>query len=363
MKLLLLPSSQRRLKWLVGVCAGLASMVGLAQPLPAEVAGKTCLSVSPETCRFAQSLKRGINLGNMLEAPREGDWGVKAEPRFIELAASNFNTVRLPVRWTNHAAATADAALDEAFAKRVDVVVDALLAKGLNVILDLHHYNQLFGDALHPNEFAVDPQILEARLINIWRQVAYRYKDRPARLAFELLNEPHGKLSSDAWNELIPKLLAVVRQSNPGRAVLVGPTYWNAVRDLPKLKLPPDRNIVVTIHNYDPLGFTHQGVRWIPVAQPVGTPCCDDDQKALITSALDKAKAWSDQNGYPIHLGEFGTVLKAPMESRVAYSRFVRDQAEARGFSWTYWELASDFGVYDPKANQWIEPLRRALLD
>lgn len=38
------------------------------------------------------------------------------------------------MRWSNHAAPTADAKIDEAFASRVDQVVDALLAKGVYVM-------------------------------------------------------------------------------------------------------------------------------------------------------------------------------------------------------------------------------------
>ncbi len=329
----------------------------------AQTEGPECRSVSAQTCQLSKALGRGINLGNMLEAPREGDWGLRAETRFIEAAAANFSTVRLPVRWTNHAAMTEDATLDEAFARRVDEVVDALLDRGVYVILDLHHYNQIFGDALQPNEFGVDPAVMQTRLINIWQQVANRYKDRSPKLLFEVLNEPHGKLGADAWNALAAKALAQIRQTNPERTVILGPTYWNGVRDLPKLRLPADRNLIVTIHNYDPMGFTHQGVRWIAVAQPVGTTCCSDAQRKLVTTALDSAKRWSDENGYPIHLGEFGVIGRAPMESRVDYARWVRDAAEKRGFSWTYWELASSFGVYDPKLNQWIEPLRKALLE
>ncbi len=41
------------------------------------------------------------------------------EPSLIDKAAS-FNTVRVPGRWTNNAAPTADATIDEAFAARVD---------------------------------------------------------------------------------------------------------------------------------------------------------------------------------------------------------------------------------------------------
>ena len=345
--------------------ASLASILGLGLGLAqlAQAAGPECRSVTVQTCDLAKAMGRGINFGNMLEAPREGDWGVRAEQRWIDLAAANFATVRLPVRWTNHAAPTVDARLDEVFAKRVDVVVDALLAKGLYVILDLHHYNQINGDALHPNEFGVDPAVLETRLVNIWRQLGERYKGRSPKLIFELLNEPHGRLNGEPWNLLAAQALAAVRLSNPSRAVLIGPSYWNNAKDLPKLRMPADSNLILALHTYDPLGYTHQGVRWIAVAQPVGTTCCDEPQRKSITTVLDAAKRWSDSNGFPVHVGEFGTVAVAPLDSREAYTRFIRHEMEARGFSWAYWEFASSMGVYDPKANAWIEPVRKALLD
>src|SRR4029079_16509854 len=116
---------------------------------------------------------------------------------------------------------------------------DALLAKGVYVIVDMHHYSQLSGDRLHPEEFAVDPAVLETRLVNMWRQIAARYKDRSPKLLLERLNDPHERLDGEAWNELAARTLGVVRQSNPTRAVLIGPGYWNSVRDLARMRAPP----------------------------------------------------------------------------------------------------------------------------
>ena len=51
--------------------------------------------------QMKDTLGRGINLGNALEAPKEGEWGVtlKAE-YFAKIKAAGFNNVRIPVRWS-----------------------------------------------------------------------------------------------------------------------------------------------------------------------------------------------------------------------------------------------------------------------
>ena len=322
----------------------------------------SCTAVTTQTCAVAQALGRGINLGNMLEAPVEGQWGARLEPDYIDKTAGAFATVRVPVRWSNHAALTADATLDEAFAARVDQVVDALLAKGVYVIINMHHYSQLTGGKVHWQEAEVDPAVVETRLVNMWRQIGLRYRDRSPKLLFELYNEPHGRLDGEAWNLLAPRVLAAVRASNPTRTVLIGPGGWNGIPDLPKLRLPPDRNLIVAIHNYDPFPFTHQGPEFGD-RFPAGATCCDAAQRKGLTDALDAAVRWSRELGYPLHLGEFGANEAADMKSRETYTRMVRDEAERRGIGWTYWEFASKFGVYSPKTGSWVEPIRRALLD
>lgn len=341
------------------LCAAAVAQPARGLPVPPP----SCAAVTPQTCATAQALGRGINLGNMLDAPREGDWGVRFDPAYADEVARGFATVRLPVRWSNHAASSADATLDETFARRVDEVVDALLARGLYVIMDLHHYTQLMGGTLHPNEKRVDPAVLEQRLLNIWRQVAQRYARRSPKLLFELLNEPHGKFDAGAWNQLAPRLVATVRASNPTRIVLVGPVEWNSVHELKNLRVPADRNLIVSFHNYDPFDFTHQGVEHLARPMPTGTRCCDAGQRGRIADALETARRWSVASGYPLHLGEFGSYHKADLQSRATYTRIVREEAERRGIPWAVWEYGSDFGVWSPETGQWVEPLRRALLD
>src|SRR4051794_14090901 len=47
---------------------------------------------------------KGINLGNGLDAPNEGEWGVTLRERHFEMAkAAGLDHVRLPVRFSGHA--------------------------------------------------------------------------------------------------------------------------------------------------------------------------------------------------------------------------------------------------------------------
>ncbi len=310
----------------------------------------------------AAALGRGVNFGNMLDAPNEGDWGLTVRDEFIDVTAqAGFASVRLPVRWSNHAAATAPFTIDPQFFARVESVLDKLLAKGLYVVLNMHHYHQLDGDTLSPREFAVDSPIVDVRFLTLWQQIAERFRGKNDHLLFELYNEPHGRLTAK-WNDLAARALNVIRNSNPDRIVVIGPTDWNAAQALSALRLPNDARVIATVHNYQPFNFTHQGASWVSQALPTGVSCCDAGQRTAAIAPLATAKAWSDAARYPIFLGEFGAYSKAEMGSRVNFTRLMRDQTEARGMSWSYWELAAGFGVYDPAAHVWRAPLKEALL-
>jgi endoglucanase len=316
----------------------------------------------------AAALGRGVNLGNLFESPlANGDWGVLPDKttdylRFVELAANaGFTHVRVPVRWSNHASSDAAAVIDLIFAARVDAVIDAALARGLYVLMDVHHYRQLDGDALDKGEFRVADDVVELRFLNLWRQLSQRYANRSSKLLFELYNEPHGKQDA-TWNTLMSRALREVRQANPGRIVVVGPTHWNNANALRDLRLPADANLLITVHNYEPFKFTHQGAEWVTPLLPTGVTCCDAAQRVEALRGLDLAVQWSKDNRYPVHVGEFGAYSAAPLDSRLAYMRLMRESMEVRKLPWTYWELASGFGIYDPLTNTWRESLRDALL-
>jgi len=352
-----------------GACAGSGgTSVGGPQAIPdinkyPPMANDAPPGASASAVATASAIGRGVNFGNMLEAPTEGAWGLTVTDDFIDkAAAAGFTAVRLPVRWSNHASTTAPFTIDAAFMSRVESIVDKLLAKGLVVILDMHHYRQLDGDPLDVGELAVADAAVDVRFVMLWEQIAPHFQGRSTRLVFELYNEPHGRVNGEAWNVLAARALAVVRKTNPSRIVVIGPTHWNSATDLNLLKLPNDANMIVTVHNYAPFTFTHQGAEWINPVLPTGVTCCSVAQVAEMTAPLDVAKTWATAKHYAVFVGEFGAYSKADSASRIDFNRKMRDAMEARGMTWAYWEFAAGFGVYDPVKLSFRQGLLDSLL-
>jgi endoglucanase len=309
----------------------------------------------PDVFAVNKALGRGMNFGNALEAPKEGDWGLTLDAGYFKLIKdAGFATVRVPVKWSAHAAKDAPYTIDAGFFKRIDWVLDQAEANKLNVVLNVHHYS----------EMDTEPDKHLPRLVGLWEQIATRYKDRPATVVFELLNEPHDKLVDEKWNAAIPPLLKAVRATNPTRAVIVGPPFWNGIWALPKLKLPDDPNLILTVHYYDPHKFTHQGAPWggddVKNLSGIKWSGTDAELKALQKS-FDQAADWAKKNNRPVFLGEFGVYEKADMQSRAKWTATVVKEAEARGFSWAYWEFAAGFGAYDREKKTWRDPILKAL--
>jgi endoglucanase len=313
-------------------------------------------SVADDAARYNRMLGRGINLGNALEAPSEGEWGltIKAE-YFDRIKEAGFNHVRIPTRWEAHTGPAPGFAIDPAFLSRIDWAVDQALSRGLVAIVNDHH------------DYAMvkEPGKNLPRLQATWRQIARHYKDRPDRLFFELLNEPHDELTDGRWDVMFKTLLAIVRESNPDRVVIVGPGHWNNLDHLASLELPEgDRRLIATFHYYSPFQFTHQGAEWVPESKAWKGKTWTDSagERAALARDFEKAAKWGKDHDRPLYLGEFGAYSAADIESRARWTAAVAREAERLGMSWGYWEFASGFGAYDKDAGAWRAPIKNALI-
>ncbi len=244
--------------------------------------------------------------------------------------------------------------LDPAWFKTLDWVVKNATANQLNVILDEHDFTVCGEDA----------QVCKPKLMAFWQQVSEHYKDAPNSVLFEILNEPNGKLTPPVWNAWIKEALAIIRKTNPTRNVVIGPTFWNSILLLDKLELPAnDRNIVVTVHYYLPMNFTHQGASWNPsTAHMSGIKWGTDAEKLKVDEDFAGVQKWAKAQNRPILLGEFGAYDRGDMDSRVRYTSYVARAAESLGWAWTYWQFDSNFIVYNIEKDEWVRPILKALI-
>lgn len=300
-------------------------------------------------------LRRTINMGNTLEAPREGDWGFLIEAwHFDLLRRAGFTAVRIPIRWSAHAAPQDPYTIEATFRARIQEVSRWALERGLAVILNIHHYE----------EMATDPRGHEARFLALWQQIAACFQAAPDNLFLELLNEPNGACTTQLWSEIAARAVAVIRVSHPTRVLLLGGGNWNAHDQLPLLTLPQDSALIAVFHYYSPFQFTHQGAEWMPGSEAwLGTTwSATEAQRADVDAHFDAVLRWSQPLNLPVLLGEFGAYSRAPQPSRITWTRWIRQQAERRGFAWAYWEFGAGFGLYDRSAGRWRADLLAALL-
>jgi endoglucanase len=294
---------------------------------------------------------------------------------FAQMRAEGFDHVRVPVGWQHYTGPAPEFALSPEIFARVDFVVTNALAARLAVIVDVHHFN----------EFDRDPAANADKLVALWRQIAAHYAGFTNTLAFELDNEPHENATTALVNPIYARVIAEIRKSNPHRTLFAGPGKYNSIDELKDFVLPPDDNVIVTVHCYEPFYFTHQGATWagddtkvtgIKFPGPPATPLVPDATLKLnpwvtnwlhayntrptekspcapqvIAKELKLARAWSDFYGRPIHVGEFGCLAKIDTESRQNFFAAFRREADEQKIGWCVWDWSANFRYWDKKKN------------
>jgi endoglucanase len=328
--------------------------------------------------RALSKIKRGVNLGNCWDAPPPDSWGIRYTPEDIDhIAAEGFDHIRVPVSWSYHLTKVdGRVEIDPKLLADLEPVLRRALEKGLTVLLNWHHHDELNSDPTHHR----------SDFVAGWETIARHFKSCPPQLYLELLNEPHDALTTELTNSLHAETLTTIRKIDPQRIILVSPGSWGGIRELERIRLPDgDDRLIVTVHCYEPFYFTHQGAGWVqltklrgitypgPPKTPFSLPDSLKDHAGVrsfvndynrlpadqnpcsanaVRDMLDLAQEWSTEFGRPIHLGEFGSHNVADQDSRARYARDVRTLAEERSIPWTLWDWKAGFNYWDSKTNR-----------
>lgn len=309
--------------------------------------------------RRNEILGRGINFGNALEAPNEGEWGLTIRESYIQtIADAGFNSVRLPICWSAHTALRSPYRIQATFIKRVDTIVNWCTRRGLAVIITFHHFNDFYDQPDNPT--------YQDMFNAIWQQLSSHYKNvDPDKLFFEVLNEPHGQMSADKWNELLPVVIATIRKNDPARTLIIDVPDYGYHESIGKLVIPAhETNVIVSVRYYLPYPFTHQGAHWAEGSDKwLGTSwTATEAQKNTVENDLQKIQTWGQQHNRPVTIGEFGTIVNARAADRLLWTRYVTRSFEAHHFSWSYFDFGVLFKAYDIQNNRWLPGFPQALV-
>lgn len=356
-----------------GAVATLVVALGAASPVVAseEAEAAACVRIHPE-------LARGFSLTGWFDerTPRPPDFAVLAE-----LRARGMTHVRLPIAAESVMTRFTSAAEIDRRQRAIAAAIDALVARGYAVVVDLHG-----GDRLGAL-FGQDREAALAAVVQAWTVLGPIVEKRAARrVSAEILNEP--PLDDAAWTEMQAKIVAAVRSVMPTATLVVSTGGPQRVERLTASTPIADRNTVYAVHYYDPMAFTHQGAEWIR-PEPIGWlhdvpfPSAVSDPRlaglvrrfraagqsrladyvaglmhrsfgpADIRNDMRALGAWSRRHGRAVVLGEFGVYRPHVVAShRTAWLAAVTTAASANCLGWTHWDYRDGFGLVDGRTGK-----------
>ena len=196
-------------------------LVGLA--IAAGLTASSSLDAKAHTPAASFEMKRCVNMGNALEAPSGAPWGrLYSQEDYARIAAAGFDTVRIPVRWSDYTGPAPDYRIHPDFAELVDRNIQWAMANGLKVVLNVHHFEEIMDN----------PQSQRERYHALWEQLSLRYSQLPDTVWFETLNEPHKNLKGTQMRQMQALALQIIRRQNPERIVILGGEDWSGIRTL-----------------------------------------------------------------------------------------------------------------------------------
>lgn len=251
-----------------------------------------------------------------------------ADAFFARLPAWGLDTVRLTFSW--EALEPTRGRYDERYLSRYAASLDAAWRHGCRCIVDFHQdiYSQVFsGDGfprwtLPPGEYGPDVHDdhvwffkyvmddavkaaydrfwddadgLQGAFTAMWRTMVRRFRDHPAVLGFEIINEPGwGSRDVDTFKQNIlepfhSRMARAINDLAPHHLVLHGSCGIDALAPVSFWGEPQGENLVFAPHLYDP-GLI------------AGNPWSGQEPDP----AFEGFAAFQKRTGSPILLGEFG---------------------------------------------------------
>jgi endoglucanase len=311
----------------------------------------------------------GFETGNM--APH-GLWARDWYGVLLQVKEMGFNTVRIPycdrmlepgavAKSVNHFGTdpyrgiVQDTMNRELIGKTplemLDIIIDGCRKLGLKVMLDNHSRNP---DGYMEELVWYTESVPEAKWIANWVMLAKRYKGNNTVIAFDLENEPHGRLTAGGaqwgtgvegkdWRAAAEKCGNAILAENPDVLIViegveqVGSTmYWwggnlTGVKDHPVVLSKPEK-LIYSPHEYGPEVFAQP---WFESAEFPGN----------MPAIWDTFFGYLHKGGQAhLFVGEFGIreATSAEGKAGIWFDTFLKYMGQ--DYSWTFWCLNPNSG-------------------
>lgn len=251
-----------------------------------------------------------------------------AEPDAALLRRLGVNCVRLPVNWRH----LRPGAGTDGYA-HLDRVIDLCARHRIYTVIDLHalpgaqnHYWHS-DNPTHLPAFWDHPALAE-QVLDLWHEIATRYRDQPWVAGYNPINEPADEAGRDL-PRLYRALIARIRAADPDHILFLDGNRY--ATDFTALDLSTP-NTVPTCHDYAVAGLA-DGDPDGPLAAP-----------AELERAFLRRTTLQRESGTPIWVGEFGPVYPDDNPSR---HQILTDQLalyRRHNASWSLWTY-KDIGL------------------
>jgi len=290
---------------------------------------------------------RGVNVsqaewGDPFNATYGTEFSYPTAPTFNYFAARSLGFIRLQVLW-ERLQPTLSGPLDPTNLGYLQQdVAYAKAAGGLVSIVPHNEARYALNESYVANPCIIDNpcpgstvMVTTADLANFWVQISNVFKDEPAVVAYDLMNEPHD-MGVANWVTTAQAVLSAIRSNGDNKLVMIpgdgwsNATYWTTYYGSNPLISDPANKYYYEAHEYFDSDFS-------------GTYAETYDQELAANPQLEEVGvtrllpfvSWCTTNNVPCYLGEYGIPNNDPRWLTVL-DKFLT-ALDGQGMPGTYW--------------------------
>lgn len=389
-----------RSMFIAAVLVGTIVAGSFTAPFSVQAAKKDTTSFEDlNQSQIVEAMGPGWNLGNQLESvtdnvPEETNWGnpVITEKLIQSVKAAGFKSIRIPVSYFAKIDDDKDYTIDSKWLDRVQEVVNYCIKNDLYAVINIHGdgYNTIDGGWLLCN--GKNQTEIKKKYKKVWKQIAERFKNYDEHLLFESMNEEFDGSYSEPnkeyyqnindYNQIFVDTVRKTGDNNTKRWLII--PGWNTNIDYTTgdygFKLPTDQyrdksidkeeqRIMISVHYYSPWDFCggENGVitQWGNEADDPSktSTTCDE---TYMKNQLNLMKTTFADKGYPVFIGEYGSIDKTSYDSeneyyRAYFARKLCQLSRKNGCIPMYWDNGYNgvhgFGLFDRTTCEVTQPV------